>query len=166
VLIYLIRNLVNGKAYIGQTINSLFARWGNHKAKARLGSKYPIHAAIRKYGEGGFEVCVLAEAHTLDELNALEEFHIKAQKTLAPFGYNLTTGGEGNFVRSEETRDRMRKSRLGKKQPQEVKDKVAASRLGKVMPQETRDKIAAGHVGKKLSQEHIASIKAGQKRGK
>ena len=50
-VVYLITNTVNGKVYVGQTINGLSKRWKGHKNDVRNGSQNPLHRAIRKYGE-------------------------------------------------------------------------------------------------------------------
>ena len=46
-IIYLIRNLVNGKGYVGQTILTSRKRWSLHKSGARRGEGFPIYRAIR-----------------------------------------------------------------------------------------------------------------------
>jgi predicted GIY-YIG superfamily endonuclease len=48
--IYKITNTINGKVYIGQTIQPLDKRWSQHKRSARMKEPYSIHRAIAKYG--------------------------------------------------------------------------------------------------------------------
>lgn len=94
--IYLITNLVNGKRYVGQTKLTLHKRWGIHRSDAKKGSSFAIHAAIRKYGVGSFQVQCLEIVHTShSDLLAAEIRHISEQNSLAPNGYNLTSGGQG-----------------------------------------------------------------------
>ena len=45
-----------------------------------------------------------------EDLNFYETAMIKAHDTLAPYGYNLTTGGEGNKHFFEETRRKLSES--------------------------------------------------------
>lgn len=104
-IVYLIQNLVNGKKYVGQTINSLNARWAQHILRAQT-QNHAISSAIRKYGRAAFELSVLAETDGIAELNRLEIRHIAEQNSLAPFGYNLTTGGE-NYVRADSTKQKL-----------------------------------------------------------
>jgi predicted nucleotidyltransferase len=52
--IYLIRNLLNGKAYIGKTEKSVSLRFSQHKTQSKIGSAYALHAAMRKYGVHNF----------------------------------------------------------------------------------------------------------------
>lgn len=53
-IIYKITNTINGKAYIGQTRQTLKARFTAHKSKARNSdSKALLHVAIREFGAAG-----------------------------------------------------------------------------------------------------------------
>ena len=52
--IYIIRNTINNKVYIGQTIHSVKLRFSKHLTSARKGGDYVIGKAIRKYGEENF----------------------------------------------------------------------------------------------------------------
>ena len=100
--IYCITNATNGKQYVGQTRYSVARRWQRHKHLAETGSMCALHCAIRKYGTVVFEVEQIDFAETLEELNEKEACYILQLKTLAPSGYNLTTGGDG-FEFSAET---------------------------------------------------------------
>lgn len=55
--IYRITNKINGKSYIGQSVN-IKNRWYVHKATK---DDYPIHRAIRKYGKNNFSWEILEE---------------------------------------------------------------------------------------------------------
>ena len=54
--IYCITCLVNGKMYIGQTVQLLDNRWRRHVLSTQRGSDHKFHRAIRKYGEENFIV--------------------------------------------------------------------------------------------------------------
>lgn len=95
--IYKITNQVNGKCYIGQSIN-IARRWRDHK-KASSDASYNaydsvLHKAFRKYGIENFSFEVLEEC-SQESLNAKEIYWINyfnsddSQK-----GYNLTPGGD------------------------------------------------------------------------
>jgi group I intron endonuclease len=169
-LIYLIRNTVNGKAYVGQTIRTLEERWHQHKQQGIHRYKNDaLHNALLKYGIDAFEIAVLDDsASTLDELNALEKFHIKAQGTLSPHGYNLTTGGF-SYQRSAETLAKMSAALKGRKMPESMRQKLRAANTGRKCSPETRAKISAatkgreGKKGFKHSHETIARMSAAQK---
>lgn len=94
--IYRIKNLINGKMYIGQT-SKLYVndRWAQHRCSARAGKSGYLYNAIRKYGEENFEFKVLLHNIPIDKLDFYEQLWIKKFNTRNPNGYNLTDGGEG-----------------------------------------------------------------------
>ena len=112
-IIYLLRNKVNGKGYVGQTRRTLEERWKEHAKPSQRKDGLALHNAIRKHGREAFERQVLNTALNLDALNLLERFWIKELRTLRPGGYNLTNGGDGGFMRSVETRRRMSLAQIG-----------------------------------------------------
>ena len=96
--IYKITNLVNGKIYIGQSLD-IERRYKAHinfsKNKSSREYNTPIHNAIRKYGEENFKCEVLIECKK-EELDELEKYYIKFfNSTDREKGYNLTPGGLG-----------------------------------------------------------------------
>ena len=91
--IYIIKNTVNDKVYIGQTHVSIKLRFQNHLSAARRGLDYIIGKAIRKYGEDKFYVELLEEC-LIEELNEREKYWIAFFKaTDNRFGYNMSIGG-------------------------------------------------------------------------
>ena len=94
--IYKIINLVNQKAYVGFTSQSLERRWNRHLSSAKSGSHCAIHGAIRKYGKENFKFELLECSEELEYcLHVLEPKLIKEHNTKVPNGYNLTGGGDG-----------------------------------------------------------------------
>ena len=94
--VYLITNTVNGKQYVGKTVQSIAARWKNHVHAVKRGSQYLLHRAIRKYGVENFRIDPLLSTLKTDaELLRWEEELISLLATKVPHGYNLTDGGEG-----------------------------------------------------------------------
>ena len=81
----------SGKSYIGQTIRSLKERAG-HNGKNYKGCSL-FYQALKKYGLKNFMVEVLAEVKK-DQLDAAEIKYIQLFNSLAPSGYNMTTGGK------------------------------------------------------------------------
>ena len=58
--VYKITNNINGLVYIGCTTNGCSFRFHRHLLKARDGeSNYPLHKAIREFGEQNFSVSLL-----------------------------------------------------------------------------------------------------------
>ena len=94
--IYCITNLINNKKYIGQTSKLyLSQRWCEHKLNAKNGIDGYLYNAIRKYGEDNFQFKILLHKIPIDKLNFYESLWIAKLNTKAPYGYNLTDGGEG-----------------------------------------------------------------------
>lgn len=95
--IYIIKNLVNGKVYIGQSVRAQ-QRWSAHKSETKLNKPTDtsaLHKAMRKYGIENFTMEILER--TLD-YNAREQFYIKHYNALIPNGYNIALGGDGNLI--------------------------------------------------------------------
>ena len=96
--IYLHKNKINNKVYIGQTIqDNLNDRWKNG-----LGYKTCtyFYNAIQKYGWDNFEHLILEQGQNLtkEELNQKEQYYINLYKANNPeFGYNITAGGQNNI---------------------------------------------------------------------
>jgi group I intron endonuclease len=136
--IYVIENRVNGKMYVGQTRNPRARRHQHFSAKS--GCPY-VKNAIRKYGKGNLNFRIIEECGTLEIANAQEKFWIKSLNTLRPFGYNLRVGGEAGGFPSQETREKMRLSQLGKKQSRETIEKRAAAHRGRKNSPETIERM-------------------------
>lgn len=102
--IYIIKNTVNDKVYVGQTKVSLKLRFQNHLSAARNGKDYIIGKAIRKYGENKFYIELLEEC-TIEELNEREKYWIAFfNSTDNRSGYNISTGG--NVIRTTKELDK------------------------------------------------------------
>jgi group I intron endonuclease len=149
-IIYLAVNNINGKVYVGQTINSLKTRSWYHKRDAIIYNKRShFYCAIRKYGIENFNFIIIDNAKSIDELNNKEKFWIRYYGSFNPkYGYNSTTGGDNKITRIE-TRNKLSKSMTGEKNPF----------YGRHHNPETKSLIGNIHRGKKLSPEHIKSLK-------
>ena len=109
--IYCHRNVINNKAYIGQTCQKLNRRWRDGEGYRHC--SYFYHA-IEKYGWNNFEHFIIFDNLTLDEANKKEKILIALFNTNNPqFGYNLEMGGE-NKKHSEETKQKISNSLIGK----------------------------------------------------
>jgi group I intron endonuclease len=115
--IYLITNIVNGKRYVGQTVQSLNSRWNSHKTHARGGADSSLHRSMRKHGPTSFKVESLCQCPDTDALDKAEHFFIWMLGTQKKsLGYNLTSGGESPSPTAE-TREKLRAALKGKKRP-------------------------------------------------
>lgn len=109
--IYKFTNLVNGKIYIGKSINPE-KRKASHIKAAEKGSNCIFHNAIRKYGIVNFSFEVIdASATNKYEHNILERYFISDYACCLldgpDNGYNMTRGGDGgSTVTSEVARTR------------------------------------------------------------
>ena len=122
--IYMITNAINGKQYVGIT-NNLSKRWSKHKI---ADGKIPaLHSAIKKYGKNNFIFSHIADAFDFECAKSIEIMLIAEHNTIAPFGYNLTSGGDGTFNPSEELRKKLSDSHKGKIQSEETKKKRSNS---------------------------------------
>ncbi len=111
-IIYKATNKINGKIYIGQTVQPLHKRWKDHCRGDKQPEGY-LHRAIVKYGAESFTIEQIDSAETLEELNIKEETYIKALNCLSPNGYNLLPGG-GNREVHPETQEKIRQKLKGR----------------------------------------------------
>ena len=92
--IYVIRNTVNDKIYIGQTIQPVQKRFKQHLKLLKSNKNQLIHKAIKKYGKDKFYYEVLeTNIGTDEELDYKEQWFIQEYNTITPNGYNLCPGG-------------------------------------------------------------------------
>lgn len=112
-IIYKITNLVNGKVYIGQTINGFDSRYYRsgigiervykyYISRKKHNEFYNIHLfnAINKYGFNNFKVDEIFDiAFSKNELDIKEKIYIELYKSYKEeFGYNNKFGGSnGKF---------------------------------------------------------------------
>lgn len=98
--IYLIRNKINGKCYVGQT-QSLRKRLRSHYHIYKKGGngRMILYEAILKYGKENFEILILAtlKVYNKKALDYLEKKYIK-EYNYYKHGYNQTEGGDGGIL--------------------------------------------------------------------
>lgn len=87
--IYIIKNDINTKVYIGQSLDAK-ERFKSHCKKNYDNSL--IDKAIQKYGKEHFWFEILESQ--IENYNEREKYWIKYYNSLKPFGYNILTGGE------------------------------------------------------------------------
>ena len=93
--IYIIKNDINNKVYIGKTIFSLAKRWKEHlhDSQSQRQEKRPLYNAISKYGAEHFWIELLEECLNEDAENK-EQYWINFYNSYYD-GYNATLGGDG-----------------------------------------------------------------------
>lgn len=166
--IYRITNKINGKSYIGQSVD-IEERFKHHK-KYRRTCEYNkiLYKAIKKYGieNFSFEIIDICKKEELDEK---EIYYIEKYGTFKN-GYNMTKGGEGlgGYVFSRKSIEKRAKSvkNYYKKysRSQESREKVRNS-LKKYYNEhpEAREKIGKSSRGRKISTECIEKWKKTKK---
>lgn len=138
--IYLVRNKVNGKCYVGQAakyVSKNNKKWGtNGRWKSHTREAFGdcrdhcllLNQALRKYGVEAFEVSTLCECF-LEEMNDYEKKYMEEYNSLVPNGYNLREGGS-NGKASEESRKKMAESRKGIEHSDERRRNISKGQLG------------------------------------
>ena len=119
-VIYKATNLINGKCYIGKTIQEFRIRKTRHFQDIKNSSDNAyFHNAIKKYGKKNFTWEVIFECDDVLILNVMETMKIIVNHShwTEGKGYNLTWGGEceqkKGFKHTEETKKKMSKSHTG-----------------------------------------------------
>lgn len=157
--IYLIRNKVNGKVYVGQTTRSVKRRWSRHLSLAATGVERPLYKAIRKYGAEQFEIAVLGTVASKVDLDQAEQLYIYLyESNNLSRGYNLTSGGDSPIV-SAETRKKLSEMRRGKPHSTAHRESIRVSKLSHSVSEEVRQAVRTAHKGKPLTEEHKAKLR-------
>lgn len=165
--IYEVKNLVNGKIYIGKTSRTLKKLLYRYYRDRKILNR-PITSAIQKYGVGNFIFNIIDFASTEEELNAKEIFWIDLLNSRNKLiGYNLALGGAGVCgIKLTEKQKRTIGERfkghtfnLGRKHTEAAKLRMRQSKAGKYIGEnspfygqkhtlETRNKISLIQTGK------------------
>jgi group I intron endonuclease len=110
--LYIIKNKINNKIYIGQTKNSINTRWNGHTSRANKGSKLVIHSAMRLHGIENFDIELLYTTNSLEEANQKEYILINEYNCKCPNGYNMIDGGNVEFPNSTEPKSKQHKEKI------------------------------------------------------
>jgi hypothetical protein len=151
--IYEIRNILDGKKYIGSAKN-LEKRWRDHKYYLAKNKHHSIllQRAWDLYGEHNFSFFVLETVEHLEKLTEREQFYLDTFKTYEPEnGYNLckTANSMLGYKYSDDQKRWMSENRkgeknqhYGKKHSEETKRKIGEKNKNRIRTQEYRDKVA------------------------
>lgn len=92
--IYIIRNTINDKVYIGQT-SDMEQRWIRHISDANNKQRTLIAKAMASFGVSNFYYEFLERGIATEDLDSREIYWIKLIGSREPNGYNVTVGGVG-----------------------------------------------------------------------
>ena len=158
--VYIIRNLLNDKVYVGQAVNCK-ARWKIHRHHLRTG-KHPsphLQHSWDKNGEECFEFRVVEPVHNKNKLNEREQFWMaKYQCTDRYFGYNVTptAGSQRGYHHSVKSRKKMSKAGKGRKLSPEWRTNISKAMLGVEHNETARRKLSEAHA--RLSNAQIFTL--------
>lgn len=143
--IYEIKNLINGKRYVGSTIRSFKDRWQSHRSKLnnnKHDNSY-LQRAWNKYGSENFEFnilevvevqfCIVKEQYWMDHYDVLND----------KFGYNLapTAGNTTGYIYTEEVRQKLSILNSGENNPCYGRTGDKHPLFGKHHSEETKQKM-------------------------
>lgn len=156
--IYMIKNVKNGKFYVGSALN-INVRWQSHISRMRVQTHANAHLqnAWKKYGAGAFKFIVL---EYVDDPHALivREQHWMDITNAATIGYNLcpVAGSALGRKMSEETKLKIGASNKNKVRTREHMEKIASKLRGRPISEETKAKLSKILSGRVMSREAVA----------
>lgn len=145
---------VDGRSYIGQSINGIHIRNKSHKKSK---DETHFHRAIRKYGWDKFTTEILHENIDPMYLDEWEIYYISKYDTYGENGFNMTSGGNGirGYKHTDEHKHNLSNKMkgvnnhfYGRSHSDETRDLISESRRAERNP----------NFGKQLSIEHRTKI--------
>lgn len=171
--VYVIWCCKTGKYYVGVTCRKPRLRINEHKIR----NEQTIDSEIQKIGwENNFDWWFVEKDISAELISDREKYWVKFFDCVFPKGYNMTGGGIGNTIQSEETRTKKRAISLalglrppilrgaehpnfGKPKSPETREKMSKSRLGMKNPKlALMNRTNNPAKGKPKSEEHKAKI--------
>lgn len=145
-VVYMHRNIINGKVYIGQTCN-LSERWrGSGK---NYFNSIKFYNAIKKYGWDSFTHKVLYSNLNKQAADRLERELILQYNSIEE-GYNLKEGGARGELSVESIEKMSNSLKRGYSDFPERREEIRNKALGRIMPKSIRRKISLNHTRSNL----------------
>lgn len=144
--IYKIENDINGKYYLGSTINPE-DRMKHHFAALRAGKHHSLYLqrAFNKYGEEHFHFSIIDECEANERLELeqkyLDEMDLSTEQyyNVSSVASNCVLSGEKNGMWGKRGEDN---PNFGRRNTEETKSKMSASQKGKVRTPEQRKRLS------------------------
>lgn len=155
------------RIYIGSSSN-IYRRWQGHisRLKRNIHHSKKLQRHFNKYGESDLQFSILLGCDR-EDLIKIEQYFLDSHK---PYFNNLLQAKPVRYIpHSQETKDKMSRSRMGRKLSEETKLKISKSHKGMKPSPETLEKLRTSHLGQcrphtKEQIEKIAASNKGQKR--
>lgn len=141
--IYKLTNTINGRCYIGYTINTIERRFLSHVNDSSECTY--LHKAIHKYGEENFDLEEICGTKNKEFIGELEDYFIQFYNTLAPNGYNLKRGGFNGDM-SEVTKKKMSQSHIKRWQGMTEEQRTSATKAIKEYVEEKKTALIAVNI--------------------
>ena len=109
--IYMHKNKINNKIYVGQTCQTLQERWGSKGSGYKTCTKFKN--AINKYGWDNFEHIIIEEVYSPEEADEREKYWINYYNSVEN-GYNLSYGGGSLHSFSNEHKTNLQRAIINK----------------------------------------------------
>lgn len=162
--IYKISNTINGKIYIGQSVNIEHRIRAHKYSTTRDDKNHPIlYKAFNKYGLDNFtfDTIIICEESLLDffEIKTIELY-----QSFGKLGYNMTKGGSAGctgYKHTEESKQKIIESNKNRIITSETKQKISISNTGRKLSDETKNAMSKVRKGKTIGKEHRKQIGAG-----
>lgn len=168
--LYHIENQINGKIYVGKSMERGDSRWQEHLCDARSGrTKMPLHRAIKKYGPENFSYNIISMYGTQEEALLAEVDLIAYLRSQEVELYNVTAGGEGtSFKRGPRSVEHQRNAHKfpkghipwnkGGTHTDEARKKVSKNATGRKISDAQRQEIKDLYLSGKYTQKTLGWI--------
>ena len=148
--VYSIENKVNGKCYIGSTVNPV-ARWSKHKGdlNKNVHHSFVLQRAWNKYGEKNFFFKILLQCSNKDKIKY-------ENRCMSMQSYNVLKTAKEALVFTDAYREKLSKARIGYKTAKLAIDKMAKTKWKPVYCKE----LEVSFLNQKYAAEQLGVVKS------
>jgi len=155
--VYIILNLLNGRAYVGSSVH-VPQRWREHLSALNLGkhANIALQSDWNQHGSRAFSWSQVEKSETRNDAIRAEQRHIDAHANLYNAARRAGSGPRDGFKHTPESRAKMSATKKGRPKSAEHRQKLGDSRRGVPNPAHG-DRLR----GRKHAPEHCAAIARG-----